>query len=181
MKDELLDRRTCWFCRRVPGAKNCAVGVGMHRIDGEGGPGAEGRAEPGELQTIEVTVPRCAACRAVHNHQSGRGCTLQLIGAGIGIVLGIAWGILDRSIPNGILAAVIIGALASLLLAGLGRLFVRTRGVKRIEHAAKHQNVKEKQAEGWLVGYTRRGRGRVWVGDARATELAEEEAEERAG
>lgn len=181
MSAEIIDRRTCWFCKRAPGAKNCAVGVGMHRTDGLGGPDADGRAEEGELQTIEVTVPRCAACRGVHNRVSGRGCTFQLVGAGIGLGIGVAWGILDRSIPNGLLAALIAGALGSLFVGWLGRLFVRTGGVKRIEHAAKHPNVRDKQAEGWLVGYTRRGRGRVWVGDARATELAEAEAEERAG
>lgn len=181
MSADIIDRRTCWFCKRAPGAKNCPVAVGMHRLDGLGGPDAEGRAEPGELQTIAVVVPRCAGCRAVHNRVSGRGCTFSLIGAGFGLAIGVAWGILDRSFLNGLLAAVIAGALSNLVLSGLGRIFIRTGGVKRMSHAARHPNVKEKQAEGWMVGYTRRGRGRTWVGDSAATERAEEEEEERAG
>lgn len=162
---------TCWFCKKAAAVEECAVKVELYRLvkDEETGLSAVGTIDhtrdaglltPGLAvmppengrQHAQASVPRCGRCRAKHAHASERGCSFQLVGAGIGAALGIVYGILERKVTSALVGVGIGAVLGMAIAAGIARIFVPVRNTKQKRYALRNPKVQAAEKAGWLLG-----------------------------
>lgn len=117
-------------------------------------------------QSAKVCVPRCGRCRAKHAHASQKGCSFQLVGAGVGAALGIVYGILERKVTSALVGVGLGAVFGMAVAAGIARIFVPVRNTKRKRYALRNPKVQAAEKAGWLLGVGQTmGKTTVWTYD----------------
>jgi hypothetical protein len=143
----------CWFCGKLPTSAEFAAIVEMHKG------GFVGKST--HYQVIDKTslaVPRCEACKSVHDRVEGRVAKGGVLGLLIGVVAAF-FAFYYFSDPLSIkddwrdllILIAIFGMIGGVIGWMLGRTVI-PKGVKDQRAREKHPFVQQKVQEGWKIG-----------------------------
>jgi hypothetical protein len=144
-----MEYGTCWFCKKNPSDEGAAIVVKMH---GEVTRTPTYRGTNIKWRKIDIKVPRCNKCKALHDKKSkykstqgGWGCA----GFAIGTVLAFIFGVF---VENG------WGAIISFVIFGLAGLLIPVAmkptksNIRDEDYKNEFPDVKKQKAEGWSFG-----------------------------
>ena len=144
-----MEYGTCWFCKKNPADEKAAIVVKMHgevtRTPIYGGTNIKWRK-------IDINVPRCSKCKALHEKKSkykglqqGWGCAGFAVGTVVAFIFGVY-------VENG------WGALIAFVIFGLAGLLIpvamkpTTSNIRDEDYKNEFPDVKKQKAEGWSFG-----------------------------
>jgi hypothetical protein len=142
----------CWFCEKAPAYPDSGATVEMH-FGGFLGKTLEYQVK----DSVNLSVPRCERCKAVHDRVEGYVAKGGIIGLLIGIAATFSllykWDF-DSAIDNWkawLVMIAIFGMIGGTVAWALGRILIPA-GIKDQRVREQHPLVRQKVREGWKIG-----------------------------